>query len=150
VKNKNIFSGLLKNAGMRETDAVNAASPLDILLEEVKKDADVLAVILYGSCADKTQDPRSDIDICLLLDADKKISPEDSLKKRIHYLGRFDFDIRIFSGLPVYIRRRVLRDGKVLFSRDDDKLYDTAFKTITEFEDFEDIYREYLEETANA
>jgi len=122
----------------------------NVFLEEIKKDTDVLAAILFGSFASGTEKGSSDIDICLVLDSDKKISAGKSFKKRISYLGRFDVDIRIFRELPIYIRQRVLRDGKILFSREDDKLYDTAFKTITEFSDFEHIYREYLEETANA
>jgi hypothetical protein len=43
----------------------------------------------------------------------------------------------------------VLREGKVLFCRDEDKLYAVAFQTARHFEDFRHIHEGYLEAVAN-
>ena len=58
--------------------------------------------------------------------------------------------ISIFQQLPLYIRKRVLREGEIFFCRDDDALYEVAFKTIRELADFEPTYLEYLKEVAHA
>jgi len=42
----------------------------------------------------------------------------------------------------------VLKEGRVLFCRDEDALYEAAFVTIRAFEPFKRTYRAYLEEVA--
>jgi hypothetical protein len=69
------------------------------------------------------------------------------VRKRWEYL-RFDLDIKIFQQLPLYVRRRVLKEGIVLLVKDEDQLYELAFRTAKEFEDFKHIYRDYLEAIA--
>ena len=113
-------------------------------------DTDVLAVYLFGSRVREDFSPVSDFDICLILFpgecAGKGIS-----EKRLEYVKMFNgkTDIQVFRQLPLYIRVRILKEGEVIFCRNEDLLYETAFKTIREFNDFEHIYREYLEEVLN-
>ena len=71
-------------------------------------------------------------------------------QKQLTYLKLFDMDIQIFQKLPLYIRIRIIKEGKVLFCRNEDTLYEIAFRTIQEFADFEHIYRDYLKELASA
>jgi hypothetical protein len=56
---------------------------------------------------------------------------------------------RFFQQLPLYVRRRVLKEGIVLLVKDEDELYELAFRTAKEFEDFKHIYRNYLEAIAH-
>ena len=117
------------------------------LLERSRRDPRVLAVILFGSRARGESDPGSDVDVCLVLEP--RAYDDLTLSRiKLDYLKDFDLDVHVFQQLPLYIRRRVLKEGKVLFCRDEDKLYDLAFRTIQEFEDFKHIYRDYLEEVA--
>jgi hypothetical protein len=58
-------------------------------------------------------------------------------------------DVRVFQRLPLYIRQRVLKDGKVLHVKNEDELYDVAFRTVRAWEDFRPFYRAYLDEVAN-
>jgi len=118
------------------------------LLDAVRDDDVVLAVILFGSQARREGTPLSDLDICLVLNPNRYSELELS-EKRLHYLKSFDFDIQIFQQLPVFIRTRVLRDGRVLFCRDEQELYDVAFRTSQRFEDYRHIYNGYLEEVAS-
>jgi len=124
------------------------AEGLTALLARAERDPEVLAVILFGSRARGKDTPDSDIDICLVLEP-RSYSDLELSKKKLDYLAEFDLDIQIYQQLPLYIRHRVLREGKVLFCRNEDKLYDLAFRTIREYEDFKHIYREYLEEIAH-
>jgi len=54
-------------------------------------------------------------------------------------------DVQVFQQLPLYIRRRVLKEGQVLLCKDEDLLYDIAFDVIRAFEYYRPRYEEYLE-----
>jgi hypothetical protein len=114
---------------------------LTALLARAERDPAVLAVILFGSRARGENTPDSDIDICLVLEP-RSYSDLELSEKKLDYLAEFDLDIHIYQQLPLYIRPRVLREGKVLFCRNEDTLYELAFRTIQEYEDFKHIYRD--------
>lgn len=106
-------------------------------------------MFLFGSRGRDEGGPLSDTDVALVLEPGGR-APRAVSQKRLDYLADCpDLDVRIFQQVPIYIRQRILKDGKVLFCRDEDRLYEEAFKVIREFSDFEHIYREYLEEVKN-
>jgi len=118
------------------------------IVEKARKDEDVLAVILFGSCARKER--YSDVDVCVVLDS-KEFSPLFLSKKRLEYLKDFpNMDVRVFQQLPSYVKVRVFKDGELVLCKDEDRLYDLNFFTIREFECFEPIYLGYLEGVLNA
>jgi predicted nucleotidyltransferase len=120
---------------------------IEALLAKAKSDKDVLAVMLYGSEARQEQISTSDIDICLVLDPfSHQKERETYSQKRLEYLKDFDFDIQTFQQLPLYIRRRVLKEGRVLFVRDERTLYELAWRTAQAFDDFRHIHSAYLKE----
>lgn len=121
---------------------------LERFLDDVRQDRAVLAVILFGSRARGDHAPASDTDLCLVLPF-RKDAEHDQVAVRMRYLKDNDLDIRIFQQLPLHIRRRVLKEGVVLFCRDLDGLYAMAYRTAQAFEDFKVIYREYLEQVAD-
>jgi predicted nucleotidyltransferase len=117
------------------------------LLAKVKSDRDVLAIILYGSEARQEQRSTSDVDICIVLDPLPYHKKKDiNSQKRLECLKDFAFDIQIFQQLPLYIRRRVLKEGRVLFVRDERILYELAWRTAQAFDDFRHIHSAYLKE----
>jgi hypothetical protein len=71
-------------------------------------------------------------------------------RKKVAYLKQGTLDVHLFQQLPLYIRRRVLKEGQVLFERDTDALYELAFRTAQAFEDFKPIYQTHLAEVARA
>jgi hypothetical protein len=120
---------------------------MDRLLTKAQQDADVLAVLLFGSVVRQEKTPLSDIDICLVLVPHSETYEATMLShKRLDYVKDFSFDVRIFQQLPLHVRRRVLKEGRVLFVRDEKLLYDIAFRTAQAFEDFKHIYYSYLKE----
>ena len=119
------------------------------LLRQAVDDADVLAVILYGSAARGEASATSDVDICLVLVPERHSAAHMSAK-RLAYLAEVDLDVQVFQQLPLYIRQRVLKEGRVLLVRDEDRLYDTAFRTVQAFEDVRPRYQAYLNEVARA
>lgn len=110
------------------------------LLETAAGDDDVMAVILYGSSA--RGERARDVDICLVLYPGKTA---DAFEKRVEYSRHEKLDVQVFQQLPLYIRRRVLKEGQVLLCKDEDLLYDIAFDVIRAFEYYRPRYEEYLE-----
>ena len=119
------------------------------VIKRARKDGQVLALILFGSQARGEDTAVSDLDLCLVL-SPAPYTPLELSEKKLEYLAKFSPDIHIFQQLPLYMKQRVLRDGNVLFCRDEDSLYELAFAVIREYSDFEHVYRDYLKEVANA
>ena len=112
----------------------------------VLKDKDVLSVLLFGSHAKKQSDNLSDIDICLVLNSNNYSQFEMS-RKRLEYLKHFpNVDFQIFQKLPLYIKVRILKEGKILLCKSEEDMYEAAFSIITEYSDFDHIYKYYLKE----
>ena len=127
------------------------SAELNRLLARVKKDKEVLALIIFGSAARDEQAPFSDVDICVVMTSQPKPFELTSLShKRLEYMKGDSLDVRIFQQLALYIRVRVLREGRILFVRDENQLYELAFRTAQAFEDFKHIYYGYLKEVALA
>jgi len=124
-------------------------SRLTRLLARARDDARILAVILFGSTARGETTGQSDVDVCLIPcpgAPDRRFLAE----LRLEYISEFDLDVQVFPLLPVFVRSRILREGKVLFSRDDDALYGVAAQTVRAFEAFKPTYRAYLSEVLRA
>lgn len=117
------------------------------LIARAKSDPDILAVFLFGSVCRGEESKASDVDVCLILSPHFLRTDHLSFsRKRLEYLNDFSLDIQVFQALPLYIRKRVLGEGRLLFVRDEDQLYDLAIRTAKEYEDFKHIYHDYLRE----
>jgi len=123
---------------------------LEGLLAKAREDPDVLGVFLFGSAARGEEGPRSDVDVSLVLTEDAAADTLAASRKRLDYMAASDLDVRVFQRVPLYIRHRILKEGRLLFSRDEDLVYELAVRTAREFERFKPIYREYLEQVARA
>lgn len=121
---------------------------LEKILEKAKKDDDILAVILFGSYLSKKSKP-SDIDVCLVLKP-KKHSSLVMSNKKLEYLSLVSekYDIQIFQQLPVFIRIRILKEGKFLLNKDYDSTFKIALDSIKEFDLFKKHYYYCIESVA--
>jgi predicted nucleotidyltransferase len=114
---------------------------LDKLVSKAERDKEILAVMVFGSYA--RGEKHRDIDVCLVLSKD--LENGSMSRKRLAYVSESGLDVHIFQQIPLYIRIRVLKEGKVLFCRDLDALYDIAGHAVKEFAYFEPAYKGYLE-----
>jgi uncharacterized protein len=121
---------------------------MDRIIEMAKGNENVLAVALFGSSV-KGEEKGRDIDVCVFLK--KKMSNLEMSNIRLDFLkvAEEKYDVQIFQQLPLYIRIRVLREGKIIYVGEEDGLYDLAFSTLKDFGLFEKIYRNYLESVKN-
>lgn len=106
--------------------------------EEFKK---VKFIFLYGSSSKGLAREDSDIDICIFYGGKK----EEAERFRLKLLSTLSskFDVQIFQSLPLYVRKEVLR-GIPIYVKDTRFLYETAFKTIQDFEDFKRHFYDYI------
>ena len=125
----------------------DAERTLRELIAQAEDDRDVLAISLFGGQARGDAGPGSDVDVCVVLEA-RAPSRIEASHKRLDYLAGRDLDVKIFQQLPLYIRSRVLKEGRVLFVRDEDRLYELAYRTARAFEDFRPYYQAYLDAVA--
>jgi len=102
---------------------------IDRIIEPLKKNPDVLSIHLFGSYARGREKPFSDIDICVVADksADRDAILSHSSRK---------IDLSIFHDLPLSMRFRVIKEGKLLFLRDELKLHRITVATIKAYLDF--------------
>ena len=98
------------------------------LLDEVKDDEDIIAIVIFGSYA--RNETYRDIDICLI-DYPRKITASKELKYRTSYPELFD--IHFFSKLPLYIQYEVVNEGILAFDKDYDILFDLYLDTIRNY-----------------
>ena len=118
------------------------------LIEKIEKDSNALAVVLFGGYI--RNERFSDVDVCIVLKP-RKFAHLYLSKKRLRYSIAFpNLDVQIFQQLPLPLKMRILKEGKVMFCKDEDLLYDLAFSTIREFELFKPIYVSYLESVLHA
>ncbi len=121
------------------------------LLQRAQNDRAVLAVMLFGSEARGEAGPASDLDVCLILPPGRDGKAEQAAVREayLHISGE-RLDLRVFQQLPLYVRRRVLKEGRVLACRDEDALYEVARRTAQAYEDYRPQYHRHLETIARA
>lgn len=103
-------------------------------------------IIFYGSSEKRQMTPESDIDLCMYYDGDRT----DAGKFRHAVLSRLPgirYDVKIFQQLPLYIRIEVLK-GTPVFVRDLPFLYEIAYRTLREFDDFKHRLYDYTGQAA--
>ena len=110
-------------------------------LEQTKFFSKIEFVILYGYSLSSYHLDDSDIDLCLYIDGEKKTL--SNIRLELLKIFNENLDIQIFQLLPLYIQIEVLK-GKVLYVKDEDKIYEIANETIDEFEEFYPFYLEYI------
>ncbi|MCZ7383808.1 MAG: nucleotidyltransferase domain-containing protein [Candidatus Methanoperedens sp.] len=74
----------------------------------------VHSIILFGSRAKGIERTESDVDLCIIPKSDAEVS----LKERIALNNAVSesIDVSLLNELPVYIRKRVFLEGKVLYT----------------------------------
>ncbi len=98
-------------------------------------------IILYGSLAQGTATPLSDIDLAVCYEG----SDKERFTFRIKVLGELpdNIDLHVFQDVPLLVQNEIIA-GKVLYYTDFQFLFDQCMKTIKEFNTFEKYYNEYF------
>jgi len=105
------------------------------VLFDIRQHPEVEAVWLYGSQATGNERPYSDVDICVIV----RKGTADSVISDIIGNSSDKLDVRMWHELPVYVRYRVVRDGKLLFSRNAAYLRNQMIYCLNEYFNFKHI-----------
>lgn len=88
-----------------------------ILLDEMSDR--IKAILLFGSFADKTFTPRSDIDICVVFR--EEISLKEATEFRMRVSGELTekIDVQVFNTLPWKVRKEIAKSHVILYNAKD-------------------------------
>jgi predicted nucleotidyltransferase len=121
---------------------MNKNAGLMKIVRELKKNKAVEAIYLFGSHARGTQLPFSDIDICVVTQKGIPLYAKAGLVSG----SSQKIEITAFWDMPVYIRYRVLKEGKPLFVRDREFVNRVTIETLREYFDFRPVIERFSEE----
>ena len=120
---------------------------IERLREALVHEEDILFAYLYGSAAYDPDFAMGDIDIAVYLKpADIKgyISKEEALMALLASKLHTDaIDLRILNTLPLILKYSILKDGKLLFSRDDLQRVDFDTSVMIRFLEIKPYLDEY-------
>ena len=114
-------------------------SKIDEIKDELTKNKKVEAVYLFGSYAKGNPKPFSDRDICVI--TERNITKE--VKEEILSNSSKKIDISIFWDLPLSIKFRVIKEGELLYKKDDLKLQKVKVDTFKAYLEFQPIIKEH-------
>jgi len=109
---------------------------------------DVVTAYLFGSYARRQAGPLSDVDVAVLLTG----APDSQhcLDRRLEIIGGLmellhvnDVDVVILNQVPLALRYRVLRDGVLLYCRDQQARIEFTARTVSEYLDFKPILQRH-------
>ncbi|SRR3989344_4757667 len=104
---------------------------LENIIKEISKLKYVSCIFLFGSQVNGKPRKDSDIDIAVLA----KNASEKEILKILGYSNE-KIDISIFSRLPVIIQFRILKEGKIIFCRDEKHLRDIKVEVFRKYLDY--------------
>jgi len=102
-----------------------------------------------------TEDTFRDIDIAVYLDEQaardkaRHTRHEIALEMELEKIFNYPFDIRIVNNAPLSFRYNVLKNGRLLFSKDEDLSANFAARTMSDYVDFLPYRKRYLKEVLN-
>ena len=96
------------------------------IIEKIRKDfkpfyKKTLGILVYGSLASETNDNRSDIDICI-------VAPDYNPLRLYRETLLFNYDIRIFETMPLFLKMQVIENHKIIYSKDIYDLYEYFYR----------------------
>jgi len=148
-KNKNLNNNtagiiMMKNqVGSKIKRKDEKLSNVDIneLISKLERFRFVHSIILFGSKARGAEKDKSDIDICIIPEPDVEIT----LKERISLNNSMpeNVDISFIDELPVYIRKRVFLEGRVLYTQDMYYVLTLSKINDIEYERYKRLTKEY-------
>ena len=81
----------------------------------------ILALLIFGSRVKKEEHEKSDYDICIVKPESREIIREVFRKIDV---SRKNYDVHLFEELPLYIKMEIIKNHKVVFSKDIYGLYE--------------------------
>lgn len=123
------------------------------LANTLQENRAIIFAYIHGSFL--TEDAFRDIDIAVYfdeqtaLDKARQTRHEIALEMELEKMFKYPFDIRIVNIAPLSFRYNVLKNGRLLFSKDEDLSANFAARTMSDYMDFLPYRKRYLKEVLN-
>ncbi len=118
-----------------------------IIAEVLVTHKEVIVAYIYGSIVKGYADEVSDIDLGLVLRKEFEPDPlypaiiANELEKKLNL--KREVDVRILNGQSVRFVYQVIKEGKVVFCRDEEKRVEFETNITKGYLDFKPLYEEY-------
>jgi predicted nucleotidyltransferase len=121
---------------------------LPTLIQKVAEDPDVAALYAFGSLAEGSLKPLSDLDFGVLLR--EGLDKREQFQKCLDLLGLFNetfktdkIDLVILDDAPLRFAYHIVKTGKRLYCRDPQRLIDFSETTTKRYFDFKPVREEF-------
>ena len=88
--------------------------------------SEIIGVILYGSYSKDEETSRSDIDICIITKSKPSLAIWNKIMEK-QPAPNERYSIFFFHELPLYIKKDIFTEGKVICTRDEPALFEFFF-----------------------
>lgn len=111
---------------------------------DLERNKGIIFAYLYGSAARGEMREDSDVDIAVFIETpEEEPLLEAQLSLELEKIAKRSVDVRIINHLPAIFIHQVLKNGKLLFSKDDKLRVDFEVRKTDEYLDFLPLMREY-------
>jgi predicted nucleotidyltransferase len=114
---------------------------IPVIIEEVSKDAEVVALFSFGSLAKGALKPLSDLDFAVLVS--KELDHSARFEKHLNLIGRFnqvfktdEIDLVLLNDLSVGFSYNIIFSGKLLYCANIPELNDFIERSVKLYLDF--------------
>lgn len=120
---------------------------IDSIKNVLEKDSDILFTYLYGSCAYEEAPMGGDIDIAIYLkpmEMEGYLWEEEKITSDLITTLRYDrIDLRILNVCPFWMQYEVIKEGILLFVKDQIARINFEEKVMNEYFKFKPLLEEY-------
>jgi predicted nucleotidyltransferase len=121
------------------TDTIPDMQQLTPIIKELCLKDEVIALVLFGSVARGQQRSISDIDLCIIT---PRNLPQSNRWDLLSY-GSQRIDVNLFWDLPISIRFRAIREGRVMFCKDALRFHRIKVETVREYINVASLIRKH-------
>ena len=114
---------------------------IPVIIDEVSKDSEVVALFSFGSLAKGALKPLSDLDFAVLVS--KRIDPENRFKKHLQLIGLFnqvfktdEIDLVLLNDLSIGFSYNIIFSGRLLYCANHPELNEFIERTVKIYLDF--------------
>lgn len=125
--------------GSEIADSIPDMQQINPIIRELSLKDDVIALVIFGSVARGQARSISDIDLCIVTPKDLSQSSRWDL---LSY-GTEKIDVNLFCDLPINIRFRVIREGRVMFCKNALLFHRIKAETVREYLDIAPLIRRH-------
>jgi predicted nucleotidyltransferase len=124
---------------------------IPVLIEQIEKDPDIMALYAFGSLATGDFKPLSDLDFGILVSG--KLDKQKRFDKHIELIGKFnevlktdEVDLVMMNDAPMRFAYNIIKSGKLIHCGDSTELTDFIEKTVKLYLDFR-FFRDAFDDT---